>query len=134
MSLEDPAAPASDDLTPFTCPDCGGSLWIHDEYGVRRYRCRVGHTFSAERLLLGKREALEAALWAAVVALRERADLTRRIVKRLEASGRRSQVDRYLQDLSATEQRAELLTSLIDDLVQDVSSGDSEGSENVESA
>jgi two-component system chemotaxis response regulator CheB len=57
---------------------------------VRRYRCRVGHAFSAEGLLLGKREALESALWAAVVALRERSDLSRRIMKRLEATGRRS--------------------------------------------
>ena len=75
MSLQDPEpsdSTTTDDLTPFTCPDCGGSLWLHNEYGVRRYRCRVGHTFSAEGLLLGKREALEAALWAAVVALRPR--------------------------------------------------------------
>jgi two-component system chemotaxis response regulator CheB len=134
MSLEDPEGPNSDDLTPFTCPDCGGSLWIHDQYGVRRYRCRVGHTFSADHLLLGKREALEAALWAAVVALQERADLTRRMVKRLEISGRRTQLDRYLQDLAATEERTDLLRNLIDDLVQDIPRRESEGTQNVESA
>jgi two-component system chemotaxis response regulator CheB len=131
VSVEDPA---NDDLTPFTCPDCGGSLWLHEEYGARRYRCRVGHTFSAEGLLLGKREALEAALWAAVVALRERADLTRRMVKRLETSGRRSQLDRYRKDLAATEQRAELLNNLIHDLVEDPPSSDPEGASSVESA
>jgi len=58
----DPEPVSGDDLTPFTCPDCGGSLWSHDEHGVRRFRCRVGHSFSTDGLLLGKREALEAAL------------------------------------------------------------------------
>jgi two-component system chemotaxis response regulator CheB len=120
VTVDDPEPVGSDDLTPFTCPDCGGSLWLHDEHGVRRYRCRVGHSFSAEALLLGKREALEAALWAAVVALRERSDLMRRIVKRLEATGRRSQLDRYFRDIEATDQRAELLRGLIDDLVQEL--------------
>jgi two-component system chemotaxis response regulator CheB len=120
VAIDDPEAISSDDLSPFTCPDCGGSLWLHDEHGVRRYRCRVGHSFSAEGLLLGKREALEAALWAAVVALRERSDLMRRIVKRLEGTGRRSQLERYFRDIAATDQRAELLRGLIDDLVQEV--------------
>jgi two-component system chemotaxis response regulator CheB len=131
----DAAEPAGgDDITPFTCPDCGGSLWLHDEHGVRRYRCRVGHAFSAEGLLLGKREALESALWAAVVALRERSDLSRRIVKRLEATGRRSQLDHFLQDIAATEDRAEMLRGLIDDLVQEIPSHRGEGGIDVESA
>jgi two-component system chemotaxis response regulator CheB len=120
MVYDAPEPAEGDDLTPFTCPDCGGSLWLHDDHGVRRYRCRVGHAFSAQGLLLGKREALEAALWAAVVALRERADLSRRIVKRLETTGRRSQVDHYLQDIEATEERAEMLRGLIHELVLDI--------------
>jgi two-component system chemotaxis response regulator CheB len=129
-----PEPAGGDDLTPFTCPDCGGTLWLHDEHGVRRYRCRVGHAFSAEGLLLGKREALESALWAAVVALRERSDLSRRIVKRLEATGRRSQLEHYLQDIAATEQRAEMLRGLIDDMVQEIPSRSHEGDADVESA
>jgi two-component system chemotaxis response regulator CheB len=123
-----------DDLTPFTCPDCGGSLWLHDDHGVRRYRCRVGHSFSAEGLLLGKREALESALWAAVVALRERSDLSRRIVKRLEMTGRESQLDRYQRDIAATERRAEMLRGLINELVQDIPSRNNEEDGDVESA
>lgn len=122
MVFTSPEPTDDDPLTPFTCPDCGGSLWLHDDHGVRRYRCRVGHAFSAESLLLGKREALEAALWAAVVALRERSDLCRRIVKRLEATGRQAQLDRYRRDIAATEERAEMLRGLIDELVQDIPS------------
>jgi hypothetical protein len=69
-----------------------------------------------------------------VVALRERSDLSRRIVKRLEATGRQSQLDRYLQDIAATEHGAEMLRDLIDDLVQEIPSRGHEGSADVDSA
>jgi two-component system, chemotaxis family, protein-glutamate methylesterase/glutaminase len=114
-------------LTPLTCPECGGTLWHHDDYGTPRYRCRVGHTFSADNLMLGKQAAIEAALWAAIVALDERADLARRVVKRLEGSGRTSQVARYRRDIAAAEQRAEVLRGLVGDLVHGVSTHDDEG-------
>jgi two-component system chemotaxis response regulator CheB len=80
---EDPAGQADDEemaeLTPLTCPECGGTLWHRHDYGAERYRCRVGHTFSADGLMLGKQAALESALWAAIVALDERAEVSRRI-------------------------------------------------------
>jgi two-component system chemotaxis response regulator CheB len=107
------------ELTPLTCPECGGTLWLHDEFGGERFRCRVGHSFSAHGLLLGKKAALESALWAAIVALEERADLSRRIVKRLKQAGRTSRLARYEQDTAAALQRARFLRGLISDLVQE---------------
>jgi hypothetical protein len=55
-------------------------------------------------------------------------------VKRLEATGRRSQLEHYLQDIATTEQRAEMLRGLIDDLVQEIPGRGSEGDADVESA
>jgi two-component system chemotaxis response regulator CheB len=66
-----------DELTPFTCPDCGGSLWQFDEVNVVRYQCHVGHTFQGETLLRQKSEEVEAALWSSLRLLKERATLTR---------------------------------------------------------
>lgn len=127
MALADPAQMADPEhLTALTCPECGGTLWDHDEYGAQRYRCRVGHTFSADNLLLGKQAAIESALWAAIVALDERADVARSVVKRLESSGRRSQVARYRRDVAAAGQRAEVLRGLVRDLVQGISDNDDE--------
>lgn len=60
--------PHRSELTALTCPDCGGTLWWHEDYGSERFRCRVGHSYSAEGLLAGKNAAVEAALWAAIVA------------------------------------------------------------------
>jgi len=123
--VADPSNPA--DLTAFTCPECGGTLWHHDEYGAERFRCRVGHSYSADGLLLGKQTALEAALWAAIVALEERADVSRRIFRRLQESGRTSQLDRYGADVAEAEKRARLLRRLMDDLIQGVKMSHEEG-------
>jgi two-component system chemotaxis response regulator CheB len=55
-----------------TCPECGGPLWeLHDEK-LRRYRCRLGHAFTAESLLEGQSEVIEYALWAAVRTMEDR--------------------------------------------------------------
>jgi two-component system chemotaxis response regulator CheB len=114
-------------LTPLTCPECGGTLWHHDDYGTQSYRCRVGHTFSADNLMLGKQTAIETALWAAIVALDERAELARRVVKRLQGHGRTLQLARYRRDIADAEQRAQVLRGLVRDLVHEVSTNDDEG-------
>lgn len=52
-------------IVPFSCPECGGSVYeLRDELLVR-YRCRVGHAFSGESMLAGQAVALEDALWSA---------------------------------------------------------------------
>ena len=69
------------EITELRCPDCGGTLWeTGDEFP--RYRCRVGHAFSPESLVAQQSAALEEAMWAAVVALEERADLADRMARR----------------------------------------------------
>jgi hypothetical protein len=46
-------------------------------------------------------------------------------------TGREAQLERYQRDITATEERAEMLRGLIDDLVQDIPSrGDEEDEEN----
>jgi two-component system chemotaxis response regulator CheB len=110
-------APFPKSPTPLTCPECGGTLFDHDVFGAERLRCRVGHAFSLDGLALGKQEAVEKALWAAVVALDEQADLSRRIIGRLSASGRTSQLARYREDIAVIEQRASVLLGLIHELV-----------------
>lgn len=109
------------ELTPFTCFECGGTLWLRDEYGAQRLRCRVGHTYSVDSLLLDKHTALERALWAAVAALEERADLSRRIIKRLERNGRGDRVNRYRNDIATAERQTKLLREVISDLIKNSS-------------
>jgi two-component system, chemotaxis family, protein-glutamate methylesterase/glutaminase len=65
--------------SPFTCPDCGGVLWELNEGNLLRYRCHVGHAYSIESLAAEQSDSVEAALWAALRALEEKAALSRRM-------------------------------------------------------
>jgi two-component system chemotaxis response regulator CheB len=66
----------------FTCPECHGTLWEADEDGIVRYRCRVGHVYSAESMLAAQTDSVDRALWTALRALEERAALTHRLAER----------------------------------------------------
>jgi two-component system chemotaxis response regulator CheB len=74
-----PAEPPLGTASGFTCPECHGSLWEIADEGYPRYRCRIGHGFSAESLLALQRADVDAALWIAYRALEERAALFRRL-------------------------------------------------------
>jgi two-component system chemotaxis response regulator CheB len=68
-------------LASLTCPDCGGPLWEIEQDQLRRYRCRVGHGFTAESLLAGQSEVTENALWTAVRTMEERARLLQNMAR-----------------------------------------------------
>ncbi len=92
----------------FACPDCGGVLWKMDEDGFLRYRCRVGHAFTANHLGAEQRHAVETALWSALRALEESASLYHRLAKRA-APGREMTASRFLDRAKNTEQNARVL-------------------------
>ena len=69
-------------VSKLTCPDCHGALWEMNGEDMLRYRCHVGHAYSAESLTEGQSQMLEVALWSAVRALEEQMILARRIVER----------------------------------------------------
>ena len=48
----------------FTCPECGGALWELENGRLLRYRCHVGHGYTADSLMAAQAEKLEDALWA----------------------------------------------------------------------
>lgn len=70
------------DPSVFACPDCHGVLWEVQEGKLLRYRCRVGHAYTAEALNVSMSEASEDALWIAMRALEEKAALLRRLAER----------------------------------------------------
>jgi two-component system, chemotaxis family, protein-glutamate methylesterase/glutaminase len=79
----------------FGCPACGGVLWELDEEELLRFRCRVGHAYTAEGAVDAQRESVEAALWSALRALQERAQLSQRLAERLGGAGASRSRDRF---------------------------------------
>jgi two-component system chemotaxis response regulator CheB len=74
-------------LSMLTCPECGGLLFEAEDGDLLHFRCHVGHAFSEETLLAMQSDALESALWGAVRALEEKAELARRLAERVRSRG-----------------------------------------------
>jgi two-component system chemotaxis response regulator CheB len=70
------------------CPDCHGVMWEIDEGKLVRYRCHVGHAYSAEIMSLALDENLKRAFGSALRALDERIALARRLEKQAHEAGR----------------------------------------------
>ncbi len=92
-----------------TCPDCGGAIWEQAEGELVRYRCHVGHAYTVDSMVGAQAALVEAALWTAVRALEEKAQLSRR----LEERSRRRGLDRLAQRYGEAIQSAELGSSAI---------------------
>lgn len=122
----DPDGGEGDPATAFTCPDCGGTLFLDDDPGAERFRCRVGHSFSAEGLLAAKQDALEATLWAGVVALRERADLYARLAQRCGRQGMSARGDAYKRKEQSSRRQATELRDMLPVLVRSSSTEEAE--------
>jgi two-component system, chemotaxis family, protein-glutamate methylesterase/glutaminase len=84
IAVLDPGTMEDDDKyesqpSPFTCRECHGTLWELADGARFRYRCRVGHAYSADSMVVEQEQSTERALWAALRSLEERAALSRRL-------------------------------------------------------
>jgi two-component system chemotaxis response regulator CheB len=72
-----------------SCPDCQGVMWEIDEGDLTRFRCHVGHTYTAELMSLALDESLRRALASAQRALEERVALARKLHRQAKDQGHR---------------------------------------------
>lgn len=75
-------------LADFTCPECSGPLWELKNDEAQRYRCNVGHAYTARSLLSSQDEAVEASMWVAIRQLDDRANLLHRMAETERTRGR----------------------------------------------
>jgi two-component system chemotaxis response regulator CheB len=72
-----------------SCPDCHGVMWEIDEGDLTRFRCHVGHAYTAELMSLALDESLRRALASAQRALEDRLSLARKLHAQAVAGGHR---------------------------------------------
>jgi two-component system chemotaxis response regulator CheB len=106
----------------FACPDCGGVLWELEDDGFLRFRCRVGHAFTARHLGAEQRLAVETALWSALRALEESASLYRRMAERAFHSRNIETAEKFSERASNTMENSKVLK----DFLLRVNQGDEE--------
>lgn len=97
------------ETTIYTCPECGGTMWQINRNGLMQFNCHVGHVYSPETLLGQKAEEIEAALWACVRMLVEKATLRRQLAVRLRASGLEAQAARIEEEAQLDDHHGQII-------------------------
>ena len=93
----------------FTCPECGGSLWQVGQTRLNQFRCHVGHAYNGEALLAEQSEALEAALWTAVRTFKEKVMLSRQLAAQERGKGQDAAAARFDEQADQAAEYASLL-------------------------
>jgi two-component system chemotaxis response regulator CheB len=97
---------------PFTCPECGGSLWEMGNGGPR-FRCHNGHAYSLNSLASEQAIQVEAALWAGLRRLEESERLSRQMESYARARGNSRSADYHADMAQSSASHAETLRRLI---------------------
>jgi two-component system chemotaxis response regulator CheB len=97
-----------------SCPECQGTLWEVKDENLVRFRCRVGHAYSDEALLVHQSEQLEAALWTALRALEEHSALARRLAARANSRGHSHSASSFTEQSMDAEHHASVIRTVLD--------------------
>jgi len=96
----------------FSCPDCHGNLVELDD-DTTRYRCRVGHAWTAGALLDKQSSDLERALWMALRTLDEKVALAKRLADDAQQRGSDTLSERYLNSAEESEAASAVLRDFL---------------------
>ena len=95
------------------CPDCHGVMWEIEEGDLLRYRCHVGHAYTAELMSLALDETLRRSLNSGLRALDERIALARKLYEQAKNAGRTHLAESWRKKLAESEQEAKILRDSI---------------------
>jgi two-component system chemotaxis response regulator CheB len=122
LEPQDPAAMGTADIetgplpgppTALTCPDCGGALWELASGDMVRYRCHVGHAYTADSMVAAQSDTVEGALWSALRALEEKAELSRRLAERTGKRGLERLALRYRDAVQDAERGSDAIRQIL---------------------
>jgi two-component system chemotaxis response regulator CheB len=102
--------------TRLSCPQCGGVLSEVTEEGSTRFRCEIGHAFTAESLVAAQHDELERAMASAMRMHRERVVLFRRMQDRSEAQAMPHAAARWRASANESDHAAKLIAQAIETL------------------
>lgn len=112
--------------TSYTCPDCGGVLFKHEQDAIIKYKCHTGHSFSVRDLVLKQSEELESSLWFAIRSMEQKKDLLQSLAGRANKIGNKHLVEDYTRRVEEIDGHIRNLKTV---LVANI--GDVEESENM---
>lgn len=99
--------------TTYTCPECNGSIWQIGTSDPLRFRCHIGHSFTANVFLSEQTQNLENALWSAVRAMEEKVTFSQQMAERMENYNLLNDAAKYQEHAKGLDQEVALLRGLI---------------------
>jgi two-component system chemotaxis response regulator CheB len=99
--------------TTYTCPQCNGSIWQIGDDDPLRFRCHIGHSFTAEIFLAEQTQNVENALWSAVRMMEEKVVFWRQYAERLRKHGANDAAARYEDNARDLDDEVGLIRNLI---------------------
>ena len=101
------------ELSHFTCPECSGPLYEIQSGDLVRFRCRVGHAYTAESALDEKAEELEQALYVALNTLEENALMADRLATRSRDHDHVHAAERFERRAEESRQQAKIVRRVL---------------------
>jgi two-component system chemotaxis response regulator CheB len=97
----------------FSCPECHGPIWKIKDGTLQRYRCHVGHAYTAQSMMAGQIEAQETHLWQALRLMKERVSLIREMKSHTQERCQPKDVDPYEAEVSRLEKNIASIQEMI---------------------
>jgi two-component system chemotaxis response regulator CheB len=97
------------EFTPFTCPQCHGSLVRLAEGKLIRFRCHTGHAYTASSLLAELSENVEGQLWMSMRGLEEMNLLLRNIGDHYKEMGNKKAAGLFHSKAKESADRAQII-------------------------
>jgi two-component system chemotaxis response regulator CheB len=102
--------------SPFTCPECHGTLWEVEGAQPQRFRCHTGHAFTSRSLIATQNQSTEESIWGAIRALHEKAALHRRFAKSARETNRLEAAAEYAAAAEQAAHQADILRKIVTNL------------------
>jgi two-component system chemotaxis response regulator CheB len=97
-----------------TCPICHGSMWNVEDGELIRFRCHVGHAFSAEAMQSSLSDSLRDALSIALRSVQERAHLLANMERRSRQHGHERLATQWAERLQECRREMEVVRSAME--------------------
>jgi two-component system chemotaxis response regulator CheB len=98
---------------PLTCPSCGGVLSRLNAAYPLRFRCQVGHAYTADDLVREQEGRVDEALRVALRILEERAELVHRMAADGRESGRAAVAEMYEKRAAEYREHADMIRRVV---------------------
>lgn len=99
--------------TTYTCPECNGSIWQIGTTEPLRFRCHIGHSFTANVFLAEQTQNIENTLWSAVRAMEEKVTFSRQMAARMNHDKLQNAAAKYEDHAQSLDAEVALIRGII---------------------